>query len=87
MTEAEYRIYQDMFETAGWREIVREAEQAVEHRKEQLVGNVSQEYAYFLRGEIAQLRVLLGLEEGIRLARAYAQKEESGSDEYVVVED
>lgn len=87
MTEAEYRIYQEMFETAGWRELVREAEQAVEHRKEQLVGNVSQEYAYFLRGEIAQLRVILGLEEGVRLARAHAQREESGSDEYVVVED
>lgn len=65
MTKEEYDMFREMFETAAWKQLVSEANEAIEHRKEQLTSNITEQLAFFLRGEITQLRVIANLEEAV----------------------
>ena len=66
MTQDEYiRNLQAVFETDGWREIVRDAEAALEDRKALALAANTLEELYFVKGEASQLRALVSLPDQI----------------------
>jgi hypothetical protein len=67
--ENEYKMFEELFATRGWQEVVSEAEDAVEARKEQLTAANSIDEVRFLQGEIRQLRILASMETAIDLKR------------------
>jgi hypothetical protein len=64
--EEDMRQYLDemreLFSTNGWKSIVRDAEEAIEARKEKLLQANSIDEVRFIQGETAQLRILANME-------------------------
>lgn len=76
MTQNEYiRSLQALFETDGWREIVRDAEGALEERKALALASMTLEELFFVKGEASQLRALVSLPDQIALLAANLEAE------------
>lgn len=75
MDQEEFRDWEQLFATNGWLRIVRDAEEAIELRKERLLAAKSIDEVRFIQGEVAQLSILVALETAVRMQEA-AQAED-----------
>ena len=59
-----------LFASDGWRELLRDAEKALDERKELALAAKTLEELYFYKGEASQLATLLTLEQQVAQLRA-----------------
>jgi hypothetical protein len=69
MNEQELRDFEELFATNAWRRMVKDAEDAIREREAAALGARSFEEVCFYRGEVAQLSVLVSLEQAIAMAK------------------
>jgi hypothetical protein len=76
MNEQDIREFEEMFATNAWRRIVKDAEEAIQHREALALQASSWEEVCFYRGEAAQLGTLVSLEQAVALMKLALLDEE-----------
>lgn len=71
-----FQDLEELFGTAGWRRIVRDAEEAIRDREANALHARSYDEVCFLRGEATQLATLVSLEASIATLRAQLDRDD-----------
>lgn len=76
MDTQELRDFEEMFATTAWRRMVKDAEEAIEARETAALNATSWDEVCYYKGEVAQLSILINLEQGVRLMAANVDEDD-----------
>lgn len=76
MDAQELRDFEELFGTTAWRRMVKDAEEAIRNREAAALNANTFEEVCFYKGEVAQLAILVNLENGVRLVAAQSIDED-----------
>lgn len=76
MDRQELRDFEEMFATTAWRRMVKDAEEAIRNREASALNASTFEEVCFYKGEVAQLAILVNLENGVRLVAAQSEEDD-----------
>lgn len=75
-TEVYFATYFDMFDSPGWKQLVREANEQIEAFKEKALTAQSWEETLYFRGRIDQLETIPTMERDLEIAYESAKQDE-----------
>lgn len=76
MDEQFFNDFEEMFATAGWRRMVKDAEAAIRDREAAALQARTIDQVAFMRGEATQLSVIVSLEAAIAMLKAQHEEED-----------